>query len=244
MSIIKRLAAGESYVEDILDAELTEALDSGCYRPTSDPDDCAGFDVAVITVPTPLCDGNPDLTYVEEAALTLSRHLRPGAMVVLESTTSPGTTEELLVDILQNGSGFMAGDDFHLGYSPERIDPGNPRWTLANTPKIVSGITPQSLAAVKAFYDTLVQETVAVGRPCEAEMAKLLENTFRHVNIALVNELAMYAAEFGIDIGHVIDAASTGTTLRGLRTARGGVRTARGAVGPGFGRRIFCSTSS
>jgi UDP-N-acetyl-D-glucosamine dehydrogenase len=206
---VKHLAAGESYVEDISDATLTGALDSGRYRPSFDPDDCTGFDVAVITVPTPLTDGNPDLSYVEEAALTLSRYLRPGAMVVLESTTYPGTTEELLVDLLQNATGLIAGVDFDLGYSPERIDPGNPNWTFANTPKIVSGVTAQSLAAVQAFYDTLVAKTVAVARPCQAEMAKLLENTFRHVNIALVNELAMYAAEFGIDIGEVIDAAAT-----------------------------------
>jgi UDP-N-acetyl-D-glucosamine dehydrogenase len=128
---------------------------------------------------------------------------------VLESTTYPGTTEELVGPILEAESGLSAGTDFHLGYSPERIDPGNRDFTLVNTPKVVSGIDPASLAHVQGFYDSIVERTVAVSSPKEAELTKLLENTFRHVNIALVNELAMFAADLGIDVWEAIDAASS-----------------------------------
>ncbi|HEV2068519.1 MAG TPA: nucleotide sugar dehydrogenase [Acidimicrobiales bacterium] len=206
---IKRLAAGESYVEDVSDEALAAALRSGRYRPSSDPEACTGFDVAVMTVPTPLREGNPDLSYIESAAAMLARHLRPGATVVLESTTYPGTTEELVGPILEEGSGLAAGDDFHLGYSPERIDPGNPEWGLVNTPKVVSGVDARSLQAVQGFYDRLVERTVPVSGCKEAELTKLLENTFRHVNIALVNEIAMFAGDLSIDVWETIDAAST-----------------------------------
>ena len=206
---VKRLAAGESYVEDISSATVSEALTTGRYRPSDEATDCAGFDFAIITVPTPLREGNPDLSYIEDAAAMLAGQLRRGATVVLESTTYPGTTEELVGPALEEGSGLVAGSDFQLGYSPERIDPGNPKWTLVNTPKVVSGIDATSLASVKGLYDSLVDETVAVSGPKVAEMVKLLENTFRHVNIALVNELAMFAGEMGIDVWEAIDAAST-----------------------------------
>ncbi|WP_208028940.1 nucleotide sugar dehydrogenase [Rhabdothermincola sediminis] len=206
---IKRLAAGESPVEDITDERLRAALATGRYRPTTAAEDCEGFDVAVISVPTPLREGNPDLSYIEQAAAAIAPHLRRGATVVLESTTYPGTTEELVGPILEDGSGLVAGSDFHLGYSPERIDPGNRTWTLENTPKVVSGVDAASLAAVQAFYDAIVDTTVPVSSPKEAELTKLLENTFRHVNIALVNELAMFANELGIDVWEAIDAAST-----------------------------------
>jgi nucleotide sugar dehydrogenase len=205
----KRLASGDSPVEDITDQRLQAALDTGRYRPTSDPSDLAGYDVAVISVPTPLTEGAPDLSYIEDAARTLAVHLTRGACVVLESTTYPGTTEELLLPILEQGSGLTAGTDFHLGYSPERIDPGNPTYTFENTPKVVSGIDAASLTAVRGLYDRLVERTVPVSSPREAELTKLLENTFRHVNIALVNELAMFADELGIDLWEAIDAAST-----------------------------------
>ncbi|MGI8809030.1 MAG: nucleotide sugar dehydrogenase [Acidimicrobiales bacterium] len=206
---VKRLLAAETYVEDVANEELAAALATGRYRPSLDPADCAEFDVAVITVPTPLREGAPDLSYIESASTLLAGHLRPGAVVILESTTYPGTTEELVAPLLENGSGLVAGSDFSLGYSPERIDPGNPDYGLANTPKVVSGIDPPSLAAVQDFYDTIVETTVAVPGCKEAELAKLLENTFRHVNIALVNELAMFAGDLGIDIWESIDAAST-----------------------------------
>ena len=206
---IKRLAGGESYVEDITIEALGVALKSGRYRPSSRAGDCEGFDVAVVTVPTPLREGNPDLSFIEAAAALLAPHLSPRSTVVLESTTYPGTTEELFGPILEEGSGLVVGRDFSLGYSPERIDPGNPAWGLANTPKVVSGVDETSLGAVQGFYDRIVERTVAVSGCKEAELTKLLENTFRHVNVALVNELAMFAADLGIDVWEAIDAAST-----------------------------------
>jgi UDP-N-acetyl-D-glucosamine dehydrogenase len=205
---IKRLLAGESYVDDVPSDVLREVL-AGGYRASAEAKSLAGFDVAVVTVPTPLRDGVPDLSYIESSARTLARFLRPGATVVLESTTYPGTTEELVAQILEEGSGLVAGTDFHLGYSPERIDPGNETWTVENTPKVVSGIDEASLKAVEAFYSTVVERTVPVSSCRAAELAKLLENTFRHVNIALVNELAVFAHGLGIDVWEAIDAAST-----------------------------------
>src|ERR1035441_6511993 len=206
---VKLLAAGESYIEDVPAGQLAAALRNGAFQPSSDADACAGFDVGVITVPTPLQDGLPDLTYIESAARTLARYLRPGATVIVESTSYPGTTQEQVLPWLEDGSGLAAGTDFYLGYSPERIDPGNSTWTLTTTPKIVSGIDAGSLAAVQAFYDGVVDRTVPVSSPREAELAKLIENTFRHVNIALVNELAMFANDLGINVWEAIDAAST-----------------------------------
>ena len=206
---VKRLAEGESYVEDVPAAMLWAAIESGRYEASVEPAACADFDVAVITVPTPLRDGAPDLSFIEEGTATVARYLRPNATVVLESTTYPGTTEELVAHILEVGSGLRAGTDFHLGYSPERIDPGNRTYGLVTTPKVVSGIDSDSLAAVKQFYDSIVDHTVPVSDPKVAELVKLLENTFRHVNIALVNELAMFAADLGVDVWEAIEAAST-----------------------------------
>ncbi len=206
---VKLLAAGESYVEDVPAAELQQALDSGQFQPSTDARACAGFDIAVVAAPTPLREGLPDLTYLEDAARTLARYLRPGATVVIESTSYPGTTQETVQPLLEEGSGLLAGRDFHLGFSPERIDPGNVTWTLVSTPKIVSGIDADSLRVIKEFYDTIVDRTVPVSSPREAELAKLVENTFRHVNIALVNELAMYAHDLGINVWEAIEAAST-----------------------------------
>ncbi|MFJ3472823.1 nucleotide sugar dehydrogenase [Microbacterium maritypicum] len=206
---IAALHSGESYVDDISSAQLSEAIATGRYLASSDYDDTTGFDVAVITVPTPLREGLPDISYIESAGASLATHLTRGATVVLESTTYPGTTEEILVPLLEAGSGLQAGRDFAVGYSPERIDPGNPTWGFVNTPKVVSGIDEQSLGKVKAFYDLLVERTVSVTTPKEAELTKLLENTFRHVNIALVNELAVFAHELGVDIWESIDAAAT-----------------------------------
>jgi UDP-N-acetyl-D-glucosamine dehydrogenase len=206
---VKRLLIGDSYVEDVSSEQLSAALATGRYRPSTDARACAGFDVAVLTVPTPLREGSPDLSHIEVAANTVARFLRPGATVVLESTTYPGTTDELLVPLLEEGSGLVAGEDFCVGYSPERIDPGNAVWNLVNTPKVVSGIDARSLASVSAFYRALVDEIIPVSSTREAELTKLLENTFRHVNIALVNELAMYAHDLGINVWEAIDAAST-----------------------------------
>ena len=206
---VKRLAAGESYVEDVPAGELAAALGTGRFRPSAHTEACAGFDVALITVPTPLRDGLPDLACLEAASRTLACYLRPGATVIVESTSYPGTTQEQVLAWLEDGSALIAGTDFHLGYSPERIDPGNQAWTLATTPKIVSGIDDASLAAVQGFYQGITARTVAVSSPREAELAKLIENTFRHVNVALVNELAMFGRELGVDVWEAIDAAST-----------------------------------
>lgn len=206
---VKRLVAGESYVEDVPSAELTALLEAGSYLPTADTAELDGFDIAVITVPTPLKDGIPHLSHVEDAARLLASRLRPGVTVVLESTTYPGTTAELVGPILEEDSGLVAGEGFFLGYSPERIDPGNPTWHLGNTPKVVSGVNEASLAAVRAFYDSITETTVPVRTPEVAELSKLVENTFRHVNIALVNEIAMYAHELGIDVWEALDAAAS-----------------------------------
>ena len=204
---VTALREGRSFVEDVSAERLGHALEHG-YKVTDAPADLAGFDVAIISVPTPLRDGVPDLSYVESAVQTLAEVMQPGALVVLESTTYPGTTEELVRPLLE-ASGLVAGKDFFLGYSPERIDPGNPHWTFENTPKVVSGIDAESCRAVEAFYGALVEKVVPVATPAEAELVKLLENTFRHVNIALVNELAMFAEDLGVDIWSAIDAASS-----------------------------------
>jgi UDP-N-acetyl-D-glucosamine dehydrogenase len=206
---VKRLAAGDSYIEDVGSDALVAAIDAGNYLPSSSPRDLAGFDYAIITVPTPLREGLPDLSYIESACHTVSRYLRPNATVVLESTTYPGTTEEVVGTLLEEGSGLEVGIDFHLGYSPERIDPGNPEWNLKNTPKVISGVNEESLAAIHAFYSSIVDEVVTVSGTREAELTKLIENTFRHVNVALVNELAMYASDLDTNIWEAIDAAST-----------------------------------
>jgi UDP-N-acetyl-D-glucosamine dehydrogenase len=206
---IGRLASGQSYVEDISSERLAAVVATGRYRATSSARECGGYDIGIITVPTPLRDGAPDLSYVESSARMLARFLQPGATVVLESTTYPGTTEELVGPILEEGSGLIAGRDFHLGFSPERIDPGNETWDIVTTPKIVAGIDEISLKVVQEFYDTIVDTTVPVSSPREAEMAKLIENTFRHVNIALINEMAMVAHDLNIDIWQAIDAAAS-----------------------------------
>ncbi|MFV0374844.1 nucleotide sugar dehydrogenase [Microbacterium sp.] len=206
---VSALSAGRSHVEDITDDRLRTALDTGRYAVSRDYAGAAGFDIAVVSVPTPLRETLPDLSFIESAARSLAEHVRPGATVILESTTYPGTTEELFVPILEAGSGLRAGADFAVGYSPERIDPGNTTWDLRRTPKIVSGIDEASLARVRAFFEAIVDTVVPVSSPKEAEMAKLLENTFRHVNIALVNELAVFAHQLGVNIWEAIDAAST-----------------------------------
>ena len=206
---VELLTSGESYVEDVPSAQLAKIIQLGTFLPSSDARACGEFDVAIIATPTPLRDGLPDLSYVESAASTLARYLRPGATVIVESTSYPGTTQERVLPLLEEGSGLIAGSDFRLGYSPERIDPGNSNWTLRTTPKIVSGIDDDSLKAIRTFYDSIVEQTVIVSSPREAELAKLIENTFRHVNIALVNELAMFAHDLEIDVWEAIRAAST-----------------------------------
>jgi nucleotide sugar dehydrogenase len=206
---ITRLQSCESYVEDIPDKVIAACRDTGRYLATSRFEDCHDFDIAVITVPTPLHEGLPDLSFIDNSARLLAGNLVRGATVILESTTYPGTTTELVREILEERSGLRAGADFHLGYSPERIDPGNSKWNIVNTPKVVSGIDEDSLRAVQGFYDRICEHTVPVSSPKVAELVKLLENTFRHVNIALVNELAMFAQALEVDLWEAIAAAST-----------------------------------
>ena len=202
------LKAGKSFIEDISDGHLQRSISAGLTF----LDDLSTVDlrpdVTVISVPTPLLDGVPDLSFIEAAAEEVGPSLTPGSCVILESTTYPGTTEELLVPILERTSGLKR-TQFHVGYSPERIDPGNTKFDLQSTPKVVSGINVDSLEIVDFFFKTLVATTVPVSNCAEAELTKLLENTFRHVNIALINELARFASHLDIDIWNVIEAAET-----------------------------------
>src|SRR5581483_607905 len=206
---IKQLAVGESFAQDVSPQRLAAALDTGRYLPTCDYAEAAGFDVCVISVPTPLRDAAPDLSCIESAVRAVGGYVRAGCTVILESTTYPGTTEDWVSPLIAQASGLRAPGDFYLGYSPERIDPGNRRWRLENTPKIVSGVDDASLEKVREFYDGIVQATVPVSSPRTAELAKLLENTFRQVNIALVNELAVASRGLGVDPWEAIDAAAT-----------------------------------
>ncbi|GAA0935054.1 nucleotide sugar dehydrogenase [Nonomuraea longicatena] len=206
---VQQLASGHSHVGDVSCTRLRDVQESGAYSVTTDSAALAGFDIAVITVPTPLRDGVPDLTYIETSARTLGEHVRPGSTVVLESTTYPGCTEELLVPILEKTSGLRAGEDFLAGFSPERIAQGNKQLSFVSTPKVVSGINARSLEVIKGFYDSIVLTTVPVSGPKVAELTKLVENTFRLVNISLVNELATLTAPLGVNIWEAIDAAAT-----------------------------------
>jgi nucleotide sugar dehydrogenase len=183
-------------------------ISSGRIDFVTDPDRLGQADVTLICVPTPLRDGSPDLSYVEQACTDVARGLTHGRLVVLESTTYPGTTDQLVRPLLE-ASGLIAGEDFLLAYSPERIDPGNEEFTLRNTPKVVGGHTPEATQTTTLFYEQLVDKVVAVSSCRAAELSKLLENTFRHVNVALVNEMTMLSKEMGIDVWEVIDAAAT-----------------------------------
>ncbi|GAA1857502.1 nucleotide sugar dehydrogenase [Actinomadura bangladeshensis] len=206
--VVAGLKAGLSHVDDVSPAEIEQMLEAG-FAPSLREDVLDGARTVVICVPTPLSpEGGPDLTAVRGAAETVARHLQPGTLVVLESTTYPGTTEEVVRPILET-SGLVAGEEFHLAFSPERIDPGNPVYGVRNTPKIVGGLTPACASAASAFYGKFVDRVVEAKGTREAEMAKLLENTYRHVNIALVNEMAVFCNELGIDLWDAIDCAAT-----------------------------------
>jgi UDP-N-acetyl-D-glucosamine dehydrogenase len=207
---VQQLRDGHSYVIDVSDEAVAAQRREGRFRPEYDPVAALpGADVVIITVPTPYTKSKqPDLQYVMQAAEFVRDHLRPGMLVVLESTTYPGTTQEIVLPCLEQ-RGYRCGVDFLLAYSPERIEPGNQRFGLRNTPKIVGGVTPEATEAAAAVYGTAIDRVVPVSTPRVAEMAKLLENTFRHVNIALVNEMAILCHEMGINIWEVIEAAST-----------------------------------
>jgi nucleotide sugar dehydrogenase len=206
--VVEGLRSGASHIGDVSDAQVGAMLAAG-FTPTLDESVLDGARAVVICVPTPLSEeGGPDLTAVKGAAATIAAHLSPGTLVVLESTTYPGTTDEVLRPLLEE-SGLVAGVDFHLAFSPERIDPGNPVFGVANTPKIVGGLTPACAQAAAGLYGKFVAEVVQAKGTREAEMAKLLENTYRHVNIALVNEMAIFCHELGIDLWDAIDCAAT-----------------------------------
>jgi UDP-N-acetyl-D-glucosamine dehydrogenase len=206
--VVESLNSGRSHVDDLSDREVSDMVEAG-FRASSDDSVIASADVAVICVPTPLSDeGGPDITAVRNAAGSIARNLKPGMLVVLESTTYPGTTDEEVRPILE-ASGLVAGRDFHLAFSPERIDPGNKRFGMRNTPKVVGGHTPACTEAAAAFYGRFVDEVVRTRGTREAETAKLLENTYRHINIALVNEMARFCHPLGIDLWDVIRAASS-----------------------------------
>ncbi|MEZ0072543.1 UDP-N-acetyl-D-glucosamine dehydrogenase [Planotetraspora sp. GP83] len=206
---VKRLSAGESCVDEVGDGVLAAAHGSGRYAASADYARAEGFDVCVITEPVAVRDGVPDLRPIGSAGEAVAPLLRPGATVILESTTYPGTTEEHLRALLEDGSGLHAPGDFFLGYSHQRIDPGNARWRLDNTPKVVSGIDAASLERITDFYGRIVREVVPVSSPRVAELCALLESAFRQVNIALVNEMSIFAGQLGIDMWEAVDAAST-----------------------------------
>jgi UDP-N-acetyl-D-glucosamine dehydrogenase len=207
--IVAGLMAGRSHVDDVTDAEIAEMLNRG-FRATADETTVKPQDVIVICVPTPLSEADgPDLSAVRAATQTAARLLKAGTFVSLESTTYPGTTEEVVGPLLEKGSGLTAGIDFSLAFSPERIDPGNPVYGFRNTPKIVGGLTPSCTDAAAAFYTQICDQVVRARSAREAEMAKLLENTYRHVNIALVNEMAIFCRELDIDLWDAIRCAAT-----------------------------------
>lgn len=202
------LTAGRSHIDDISDAQVAKMLAAG-FEATADERVLGSAGTVVICVPTPLtADGGPDLGAVRAASAAVARHLRPGTLVVLESTSYPGTTEEVVLPILEE-SGLTAGRDFLLAFSPERVDPGNAVYGIRNTPKVVGGLTAACTGAAAAFYGRFVDQVVRAKGTREAEMAKLLENTYRHVNIALVNEMAVFCHELGIDLWDAIACAST-----------------------------------
>jgi len=206
---VHSINSGRSYIEDVPDRAVADLIELGRLSAVSDYSQLGDVDVAVIAVPTPIDEYRiPNLSYVSSAAENLAGALRPGALVILESTTYPGTTEEIVVPAFSNRGG-ATGTDVFVGYSPERIDPGNANFRIDNTPKIVSGLTPSCLELTSAFYATFVTSLVPVSTLQTAEISKLFENIFRVVNIALVNEFQVICDRFGIDVWEVIAACST-----------------------------------
>ncbi|MFC6080344.1 nucleotide sugar dehydrogenase [Sphaerisporangium aureirubrum] len=206
---VDALNSGHSYIDDLSDADLDSMLGNQ-FTATLDQAILAASSAIVICVPTPLDeDHRPDLSAVRGAVESVGRYLQRGTLVVLESTTYPGTTDEVVRPILEEASGLTAGVDFHLAFSPERIDPGNAKYGLRNTPKVVGGYTEACRDRAAAFYARFIEQVVTVSGTREAEMAKLLENTYRHVNIALVNEMAIFCDELGVNLWEAIEAAST-----------------------------------
>ena len=203
--------AGHNYIGDVVDSDLAEIVKSGMLSATTDFSFVKDVDFIAICVPTPLdSHQQPDISYVRDSATAVSKYLKKGTMVVLESTTYPGTTEELIKPILENGSGLKCGEDFYLGFSPERVDPGNLIYKTKNTPKVVGAIGKDATEVIAAMYRAVLEgEVYEVSCPAVAEMEKILENTYRNINIGLVNELTMLCNEIGISMWEVVDAANT-----------------------------------
>jgi UDP-N-acetyl-D-glucosamine dehydrogenase len=207
---VAALNRGESYIVDVPSEKLKALVDDGRVTATVDYDELRDVGAILIALPTPLSrQREPDLTILVSAAEEIATRLRPGQLVVLESTTYPGTTREQVLPALERGSGLTAGKDFHLAFSPERVDPGRDDWTTKNVPKIVGGIDEASTEAAAAFYASAIESVHRVSSPEAAELTKLLENIFRSVNIALVNELAQLCERMGIDVWEVVEAAAT-----------------------------------
>ena len=205
---VERLNAGRSHIDDVSDEELGRGLAAG-FEATTDPAVVAGADVVLVCVPTPLAEeGGPDLGPVRKAAEAIGAHVTPGTLAILESTTYPGTTEEVFAPLLTAG-GLAVGRDLFVAFSPERIDPGNERYGVRNTPKVVGGLTEECTRRAAEFYGRFVDTVVEAKGAREAEMSKLIENTFRHVNIALVNEMLRFSHELDIDLWNAIDCAET-----------------------------------
>ncbi|HUQ99008.1 MAG TPA: nucleotide sugar dehydrogenase [Gemmatimonadaceae bacterium] len=207
--VIKALMSGKSHIQDVSSAELAKLVKAGKFEATADESRMQEMDAISIAVPTPLAKTrDPDMGFVLAAADAIGRNCRPGVVVVLESTTYPGTTRELMQPKLE-GAGLTVGEDVFLAFSPERVDPGNPTWNTKNTPKIVGGITPNCTEVATALYATCLDTIVPVSSTETAELVKLLENTFRSVNIGLVNEMAIVCDKLGVNIWEVIEAAAT-----------------------------------
>lgn len=207
---VASLTSGRSYIKHICDEEVVTAIHDHRFAASTDFSELQRAEAILICVPTPLtANRTPDLSFVESTARAIAQYLRPGHLVVLESTTYPGTTDEVVRPILEESSGLVAGKDFHLAFSPEREDPGNPKSKLSKVPKVVGGLTSACLARAEELYKRIVNQVVPVPSCRIAEATKLTENIFRSVNIALVNELKVIFAEMGIDVWDVIHAAST-----------------------------------
>jgi UDP-N-acetyl-D-glucosamine dehydrogenase len=207
---VTQVNQGKSYINDVKEADLKEAVERGKLKAVANFDDIVQVDILVICVPTPLTINlTPDLSYIESVTKEIAARLRPGQLVTLESTTYPGTTDEIMKPILETKSGLIQGEDFFLAHSPERVDPGNKRYTTKNTNKVVGASDPNSLEIATLFYEQTIEHVVAVSSAKAAELVKVFENTFRAVNIALVNELALLCDRMDLNVWEVLDAANT-----------------------------------
>ena len=206
---VKMVNEGHNYIGDVVDSDLKQLVANGMLSATSDFSFVKDVDFIAICVPTPLdSHQQPDISYVRNSTIEIAKYLKKETMVVLESTTYPGTTEELIKPLLENGSGLKCGEDFYLGFSPERVDPGNLIYKTKNTPKVVGAIGKDATTVISAMYRAVLESDIhEVSSPAVAEMEKILENTYRNINIGLVNELTMLCNKMGISMWEVIDAA-------------------------------------